>query len=123
MSILVLTLASFAVPAFVSAQTNTSGTSVAGGTNTGTTLINPLQGGASLESFLMSILDFVIRIGTIVVILMLVYVGYLFVIAQGSDSKLTEAKHALLWTLIGSLILLGAKAIAVGIQATVAALR
>lgn len=88
----------------------------------GTTLINPLQAGTSLQGFLISILDFVIRIGTIVVILMLVYVGYLFVVAQGSDSKLSEAKHALLWTLIGALILLGAKAIALAIQATVQAL-
>jgi len=88
----------------------------------GTTLINPLQAGTSLQGFLISILDFVIRIGTIVIILMLVYVGYLFVVAQGSDSKLSEAKHALLWTLIGALILLGAKAIALAIQATVQAI-
>lgn len=87
----------------------------------GTTLINPLQSN-NLQEFLISILDFVIRIGTIVIILMLVYVGYLFVVAQGSDSKLSEAKHALLWTLIGALILLGAKAIALAIQATVQAL-
>lgn len=86
------------------------------------TLINPLQGGASLESFLISILAFVIRIGTIVVIFMLVYVGYLFVIARGEPGKLTEARQALLWTIIGALILLGSQAIAIGIKATVQAL-
>lgn len=88
----------------------------------GTQLLNPLKGGASLESFLQSILAFVIRIGTIVVVLMVVYVGYLFVVAQGNDSKLTEARKALLWTIIGALILLGAQAIAAGITATVNAL-
>lgn len=93
-----------------------------GTVNSGTTLLNPLQGGASLEEFLISILDFVIRIGTIVVILMLVYVGFKFVVAQGSDSKITEAKQMLLWTLVGALILLGAKAIAIGIEQTVQAL-
>lgn len=113
-----------------------SGTSGSFGTPTGTvpgsfgqppsgsnvTLLNPLQGGASLESFLNSILAFVIRIGTIVVILMLVYVGYLFVAARGNESKITEARKALLWTIVGALILLGAKAIAIGIEATVQAL-
>src|SRR3989338_5911058 len=46
------------------------------------TLINPLKSGTSLESFLGNILDFIIRIGTIVGILMLVFVGYKFVVAQ-----------------------------------------
>lgn len=92
--------------------------------NTGTnvTLINPLKGGASLESFLNNILDFVIRIGAIIVVLMLVYVGFLFVTAQGNETKITEARKALLWTVVGALILLGAKAIALGITATVQAL-
>ena len=99
--------------------------------NTGTnvTLINPLKGvdcssgnGNCLESFLNNILAFVIRIGTIVVILMLVYVGYLFVIAQGEPAKITEARKALLWTVVGALILLGAQAIAIAIKATVKAL-
>jgi hypothetical protein len=99
---------------------NTNGSS--GPANTGITLMNPLQGGTSLESFLNTILSFVIRIGAIVVVLMLVYVGYLFVVAQGSDSKLTEARKALLWTIIGALILLGAQAISLGIQSTVQAL-
>ncbi len=92
--------------------------------NSGTsiTLINPLGSGATLNSFLTSILDIVIQVGTVVIILMLVYVGFLFVIARGNPGEVTKARDALLWTVIGALILLGAKAIAVGIQATVQAL-
>lgn len=86
------------------------------------TLINPLQGGGTLESFLNSILAFAIRIGTIAVILMLVYVGYKFVVAQGAPGKIEEAKKMLLYTVIGALILLGAVAIKDGILATVNAL-
>lgn len=86
------------------------------------TLINPLNSGTSLESFLLNILDFVIRIGTVVVILMMVYVGFKFVTAQGNDTKISEAKTMLLWTVVGALILLGAKAIALGIKATVQSL-
>jgi len=86
------------------------------------TLINPLKSGTSLSSFLGNIMDFVVNIGTIVIILMLVFVGYKFVAAQGSDSKITEARTMLLWTVIGALILLGAKAISLGILSTVQAL-
>ena len=116
----------------------TGGTGTVGGTQSGgigtvnptvrapsgsdVTLINPLQGGGSLESFLLNILAFIIRIGTIIVILMTVFVGYKFVAARGEPGKITEARSALLWTVVGALILLGSQAIAIGIRATVQAL-
>lgn len=93
-----------------------------GGKTDNTTLINPLKGGGNVESFLNSILEIVIRIGAIIVILMLVYVGYLFVIAEGEPGKISEARQMLLWTVVGALILLGSQAIAIGIKATVQAL-
>ncbi|MFZ2500656.1 MAG: hypothetical protein WAW90_01560 [Minisyncoccia bacterium] len=92
------------------------------GDNNGTTLINPLQGGGSLESFLASIIVFVIRMGTIVLILMIVFVGYKFVMAKGEPGEITKAREMLKWTLIGGLVLLGAQGISMGIQATVKAL-
>jgi len=126
---------------FASAQTPTSGSNasetVRSGVNTSetvrsgvntpvaaenVTLINPLKGDGTLEGFLMGILNLFIRLGTIVVILMLVYVGFLFVVAQGEPGKISEAREALLWTVIGALVLLGSKAIALGIEATVQAL-
>ena len=93
---------------------NTTGSSV--------TLINPLGTGATLNSLLVSILQLMVRIGSIIIVLMLVYVGYLFVIARGNPGEIGKAKEALLWTIIGALVLLGAQAIAMGIQATVQAL-
>lgn len=86
------------------------------------TLINPLKSGTSLTSFLNNILDFVIYVGSIIVILMLVFVGFKFVVAQGKDAALVEARKMLLWTIIGALVLLGAKAISAGILATVQSL-
>lgn len=106
-------------------QTSTGGPAVTG---QNVRLINPLNTGECapnqncLLNFLNKILDFVIRIGTVVVILMLVYVGYLFVAAQGEPGAITKARDALLWTVIGALILLGSKAIALGIEAIVKAL-
>ena len=81
--------------------------------------MNPLKGGATLSSFLKDILSFVVQIGTIAIILMLIYVGYKFVAAQGAPAKIEEAKKMLLWTIIGALVLLGAQAISAAIQATV----
>ena len=94
-----------------------------GSISSGETLVNPLQGGGTLESFLTGILQFIIRIGTIVVILMLVYVGFKFVTAQGNDTKISEARRMLLWTVVGGLVLIGAVVIKDGIMATVQALR
>lgn len=85
--------------------------------------MNPLGTGTTLMSFLLSILSIITdTIGPIIVILMMVFVGYKFVVAQGNPGELEKAKQALLWTVVGALILLGAKAIALGIQATVQAL-
>ena len=93
-----------------------------GNTGQNVTLINPLGAGTDLPTLINQILAFVIRIGAIVVILMLVYVGFLFVAARGNESKITAARQALLWTIVGALILLGAQVISSGIQATVQAL-
>ncbi len=92
------------------------------------TLINPLNtgecapNGNCLTNFLNKILEFVIKIGTVVVVLMTVYVGYLFVVAQGAPDKIKDARQALLWTIVGALILLGSQAIAIAIKATVQAI-
>ena len=87
-------------------------------------LLNPLgtTGSNGLEAFLGSILDFVIRIGTVVVVLMMVYVGFKFVTAQGDPGEITKAREMLLWTVVGALVLLGSKVLASGIEATVKAL-
>lgn len=95
---------------------------------TSITLANPLNSGECapnqncLLNFLNKILAFVIKIGTVVVILMMVLVGYKFVAAQGAPDKIKEARDMLLWTVVGALILLGSQAIAKGIEATVRAL-
>ena len=73
-------------------------------------------------NFLDKILEFVIRIGTVVVVLMTVFVGYKFVAAQGKEAEIREARNALLWTVVGALILLGAVAIKNAIVATVQAI-
>lgn len=85
------------------------------------TLDNPLRAG-SLPELLTIVLNALIQIGTIVLVLALVYVGFLFVAAQGAEEKIRDARRALLWTVIGGMLLLGATAISGVISATVQAL-
>lgn len=95
------------------------------GSDSGIKLLNPLGidgGPASLAEFLVQILDFVVAVGAVVVAFMMVYVGYLFVMARGNPGEISKAKDALVWTVVGALIVLGSKAIATGILATVEAL-
>ncbi len=126
-SILFLTLLIFVpVLAFAQTQSGPTNTPTSGPTNTpppspqgDTTLVNPLGEGTTLECLLLDIIDLFIQLGSMVIVVMIIYIGFLFVAAQGNPEKLSGAKMMLLWTLIGGLILLGSKGIAIGIQATV----
>ncbi len=82
-------------------------------------LTNPLDGIDSLPEFLEKILEAVITLGTIVLTLAIVYVGFLFVKAQGNEEELRSARSALMWTVIGGLVLLGAQTIGMVIRSTV----
>lgn len=85
-------------------------------------LTNPIRVD-SLQELLQIVLEAVVQIGSIILVLALVYVGFLFVVAQGNEEKITNAKNALLWTIIGGLILLGASAIGAVIGSTVETFR
>jgi hypothetical protein len=84
-------------------------------------LTNPLKV-ATLDALITEILGYAIMLGGIFLTLMLVYVGFQFVMAQGNPEKVTAAKSMLLWTAIGGMLLLGAQAIALVITNTVSGL-
>lgn len=86
-------------------------------------LCNPLNNIDSLPSFLEAILKAVVEIGSVILLLALVYTGFLFVAAQGNQEKISSARSALMWTVIGGVILLGASAIGMVIRSTVDTLR
>lgn len=73
----------------------------------------------TVPELIKTILEGAIRIGLPVIALAIVFSGFLFVFARGNPEKLTKAKDALLYTLIGAAILLGSWAIAKMIQTTV----
>ena len=82
---------------------------------------NPLGNNGLLDLFGL-ILKGLILIATPIVILMVIYAGFLFVTAQGSVDKLDTAKRAITYALIGALILLGASAISELIQGSIESL-
>lgn len=86
--------------------------------NTG--IKNPLGDDLNdIPSFITAIINIVLVIGVPIVTLAIIYSGFLFVSAQGSAEKLKKAKDALLHTLIGAALLLGAFILAEAIKGTV----
>lgn len=88
------------------------------GTNTVNKLTNPLKV-TSIEGLIAAIIEIVVKIGAPLIVLFIIYSGFLFVKAQGNEEKLKEAKKALAWTVVGAAILLGAWLIAEVIQGTI----
>ena len=51
--------------------------------------------------------------------LYLIYAGLMFVTARGEPSKLTKARDALLWGMVGAALILAARVLVVTLQGTV----
>jgi chitodextrinase len=69
--------------------------------------------------FLLGVLNAVARVLSPVVVLMVVYTGFLFATAQGNEAKIMAAKSALAWTIVGVVVVLGSIALTMGIKAIV----
>ncbi|QQR65381.1 hypothetical protein IPH92_02270 [Candidatus Kaiserbacteria bacterium] len=87
----------------------------------GATLTNPLSS-KTIPEFLLKIIDILLVFALPLIILYIMYAGYLFVTAQGNPGKVTEARTALLWAVVGGVIVLAAKIIVDVIQQTARAL-
>ena len=74
----------------------------------GITLENPFSGSDSLFELLKTIINnILLPIGGVLAVLAFIYSGFLYVTAQGNESKLATAHKALLYTSIGTAVLLG----------------
>lgn len=83
------------------------------------TLKNPLKSQYwSIEGVLFGIVDLAIFIGTIVAVLMFIYIGFQFVMAKGNETKLKDAKQWFLYAVIGTAILISSKVIVSVVQNT-----
>lgn len=83
---------------------------------------NPLKVD-SVPALIAAVLDIVITIGIPLVVLFIIYSGFLFIKAQGNEDKLKEAKKAFAWTIVGAAILLGSFLISEVLEGTISNLR
>ena len=88
-----------------------------GGVSNGIKIKNPL-GDTTFLGILNKILDLVFQIGVPVLVLFIVYAGFKFVVAQGSEKGIEDAKKSFYWAIIGGAILIGAKVIATVVTST-----
>lgn len=132
------------LPSFVYGQTGTGGSgagSGTGGTGSGAgtgsdaggsgpggisgsqiiKLKNPLKVD-SIADLLALILQIVTIFAVPIIVFFIIYAGFLYVTAQGNETKLTKAHNALLYSIIGGVIILGAHVLLAVIQGTVGSL-
>jgi preprotein translocase subunit SecG len=120
--ILILFVICISAPFVVLAQ---QGIPPGGGTTGGGTsgaLTNPLKED-NIYNFLKNIVELVVQIGFYVALVGIVYSGFLFVTAQGNETKLATAKKALTYSLVGTAILMSAWVFAIAIQGAVRAIQ
>lgn len=85
---------------------------------------NPIvYGGIStVPELLLALVDLVFLVGVPIVVLFIIYSGFLFVTGGDNEAQTKKARFVFTWTMVGALILLGAKAIALAIKNTVLSL-
>lgn len=121
-------------PAAALAQSGGSGPGgggASGGSGAGTggcsatfCLTNPFRVGNTLYEFIVTVIqDILMPIGGVIVVVFIIYSGFMFVTARGNPAKLTAARTGFLYVVIGSAILLGAWVIATVVQNTVNSLK
>jgi TRAP-type C4-dicarboxylate transport system permease small subunit len=74
-------------------------------------LCNPLNY-SSVEQLLPKILDIVAQFGLIICTFFIILAGFEYVTANGDPTKITKAHNILLWSVVGTAVLLGAKVLA-----------
>jgi hypothetical protein len=103
--------------AFIGAAPSTTD---APGVNINAKIQNPLGDNMdTVPKFIEAIINIVLIVGIPLLVLAIIYAGFLFVKAQGNSGELEIAKRTLLYTVIGGALLLGAFVIANAIGKTV----
>jgi hypothetical protein len=76
----------------------------------------------TVPKFLLALVDLVFLIAVPIIVICIIYAGFVFVTAGDNESKIGKARTIFTWTIIGAGVLLGAKAIELAIQSTICAL-
>ncbi len=71
-------------------------------------ICNPLKA-QTLIQLIENVVDIIMQIGIVAAVAAIIYAGFLYVTAQGSEEKVKKAHSIFLWTIVGVAIILGAK--------------
>jgi Type IV secretion system pilin len=88
--------------------------------STSVVLENPLKVG-SIAELLEAILNIVIVLATPIIVFFIIYSGFLYVTARGNAEQIKQASNALLYAVIGGVVIIGSVAIATIVKNLVAA--
>jgi len=86
--------------------------------NNNCSLTNPFSFG-SVNQLISKLLDIIIQVGGILAFFFIIYAGFLFVTAGGDTGQIEKAKATFLTVVIGTAIVLGAKAIQALVSGTI----
>ncbi len=84
-----------------------------------TPLQNPLGNVRTINDFIAAIIDIILLVAYPVLVLAFIWIGFQFVMAQGNSTKLDKVKQNLWYTLLGALVIIGAKAISLALDGTI----
>lgn len=84
----------------------------------GAKLINPL-GNKTLIEFFQDILDVIMVFAVPIIVLFIIYAGFQYVMARGNPTAIQNANRALLYAVIGGVLILGAEILLFVIGGTV----
>lgn len=73
----------------------------------------------NIPDFVEALLLFLVKIGALLLVLMVIYAGFMFITANGQPDKLKTAKSAFLWVVIGGALVLGAWALSLVVGETI----
>ena len=85
----------------------------------GISISNPLGEGATIETLIVNIIDFLVLIAIPILTLVILYAAFLMFTAGGKEEQFKQGKTALLYALIGFAILLASEGIARLIEAVI----
>lgn len=95
-------------------------TSTGGSKPVSITISNPFRFGDSLYALVEAIVNnILLPIGGVLCVLAFIYAGFNYITARGDEKKIQAASRALLWTAVGTALLLGSWVLAKAIQNTI----
>lgn len=92
-------------------------------TGGGIKIPNPLEGINSITALFAALLEILLIFAVPIVVFFIIYAGFLYVTARGNVETVSRAHRALLYAVIGGVLILGASVLIDVIQGTVDAVK